>query len=1285
MTHPTSGRDIEDGLRRRSPAALSSVLPGAFASRSLQFTFVVPPILTQMSHDGSPTQSSISQTQGSSPSESTFLAGVTRACESVVEEYRRSRISKAQASRQILATLSSNPDSGSSDAQPISEDERRLAYDDYFGQLEAVDDERRAVGELGGRQPEPEDVEPQPSGDRSESPISGGRARTPGLKRARTDEEESDDRPAVAKRPINPTLFAFGQGGGDSLDAELRLTLDLKSNYVRDVKFVKAEIASQPDLPDVPPSVWDDIIRNTYVDFDKIITSHFSLEGDPHEVKHLGDFEVIAAGGSRPKRSIMSQPDWALAWDKYKQGVLYLYPHRGRKLAVYERYILGLFTAAGPDVVLNFDKAVRSRSCSPHQELDQWLQHLKRQLEELEEGRMRFASLGTGTIDVDGRIANSSTFAPSAVTPSATATETAAPLLSVPQDFVRDAVAQQTIQQHPDLFRIVMLINVDHFEWMLRDHPNLEFVQSVVQGLHVGFWPCAEGPSTPYPNTWDESHDNFTPEGLAFVKQQCAEEERLERFSAPFKDLLPGMYSMPIHAVPKLHMNSFCMVIDHSAGSYSLNSLIDRDAIGIWLDNVQDLACNLLAAHSQAYRRLPIHPLWQIKQVVTVDGERRVDRCNNFGDRVSGFIWCSFFGLVLWIAINICKILELLAYVDDMFGHDAESRLVHYKPYDAFYPAKQKKQEFGHSLMIIGFHINAQVMTIALEDSVQVKLVAAIRDFLRDAPKCCRKLVEWLRLLGYANWGLNIAPLLWPALQSSWDKTQGKTISHTGITINKDVMHDLLWFASMFERSSCIYVMKAQDWDVEQADLLVYNDASSFGLGFWCPLHWEGFLSPLTLPPAGVETIFWYEALTVLSALVFAAELKRPPKRLVIFTDNLNTVQIFDSLSAHGVYTKILLFAIQVLIQHSIDLRVLHIAGQDNVVVDALSRGLISTALQYAPDLCIFPFLPPRNALGATGPWTYKRLVHERTITLGSDLGKATQASYDSHLQSYLTFCKLHAFPITPTEDTLSFFIVYMSHHIQPDFVAAYLSGICNRLQLFFPHVRDIRAAPLISCTLTGCLKLYRTPPNRKHPLSVEDLATAVAHFPNPTFDDMLFLAILYCGFFTLHRLRELVLPDQVALRDWRKTIKRSSVQVYNSAVGYLLPYHKGDRFYQGSTVVIASNLESDPHYGCTNAALLQHAPGSSADYTTSSPLPMPGTPSDPEGRHSSLLPDGLTNTFRLWAAGARRHSKSTSERMLSSCKRSCMGVLLLSATLQGYLSDIDRFRHLQPTPPSYT
>ncbi|THH19826.1 hypothetical protein EW146_g1426 [Bondarzewia mesenterica] len=667
------------------------------------------------------------------------------------------------------------------------------------------------------------------------------------------------------------------------------------------------------------------------------------------------------------------------------------------------------------------------------------------------------------------------------VTPSASATETAAPLPSIPDHFLRDETSQRTIRDNPDLFKIVMTVNVDRFEYMLRDHPNSAFMQSIVRGLRIGFWPCAEGPGEGYPESWDESRDSFTPEGLAFIKEQCKQEERLGRFSAPFKDLLPGMYSMPIHAVPKPHTDSFCMVVDHSAGNYSLNSLIDRDAVSMRLDNVQDLACNLLSSRSevgnapiwlfksdvsQAYRRLPMHLLWQIKQIVTVD----------------------------------------------------------------------------------------------------------VRSFVHNAPKWRRKLVEWLRVLGYANWSLNVAPLLRPALQSAWEKTRGKKLTHAGVAINKEVTRDLLWFAKMFERSDGIIILQARIWSPEDADLVLYTDTSLSGLGFWCLLRWEGFMSPLPSPPQGMETIFWYEALTVLSALIYATTLDPPPTTLAIFTDNLNTVQIFKFMSAYGAYNFILLSAIEQLISHHIDLRVLHVAGDVNIVADSLSRGLMMTALRYAPGLRISPFIPPRDSLGAT--WC---LVRERAIALGSDLDKSTRASYNSHLQSYLTFCKMHAFPIAPSEDTLSFYVVYMCHHIQPDSVATYLLGICNCLQPFFPHIWQMRAAPLVSRTLAGCVKLYKTPTNQKKPLSIEDLSYATSLCTNQLHDDKLFFALLHCSFFALHKLGELVVPDRIALRDWRKVIKCSSVMAYTSGFGYHLPYHKGDHFFDGNMVIILSQDEADP------------------------------------------------------------------------------------------------------------
>ena len=81
---------------------------------------------------------------------------------------------------------------------------------------------------------------------------------------------------------------------------------------------------------------------------------------------------------------------------------------------------------------------------------------------------------------------------------------------------------------------------------------------------------------------------------------------------------------------------------------------------------------------SAAYRRLPLHPLWQIKQIITVDGHRHVDRCTSFGGRGSCRDYTSFMGLVLWIAIFIKFITDLFGYIDDNFSFDEEGNVLWY-------------------------------------------------------------------------------------------------------------------------------------------------------------------------------------------------------------------------------------------------------------------------------------------------------------------------------------------------------------------------------------------------------------------------------------------------------------------------------------------------------------------------------------------------------------------------------------------------------------------------------
>ncbi|KIY47679.1 hypothetical protein FISHEDRAFT_44724 [Fistulina hepatica ATCC 64428] len=216
----------------------------------------------------------------------------------------------------------------------------------------------------------------------------------------------------------------------------------------------------------------------------------------------------------------------------------------------------------------------------------------------------------------------------------------------------------------------------------------------------------------------------------------------------------------------------------------------------------------------------------------------------------------------------------------------------------------------------------------------------------------------------------------------------------------------------------------------------------------------------------------------------------------------------------------------------------------------------------------------PRARQPQRVPWPRSRLEFERAVAIGASIDPSSTLTYSSALQSYLTFCRLHGFPIDPTPDTLSFYVVYMCHHIKPSSVNSYLSGICSQLEPFFPHVRHTRSSNIVRRTLTGCLKLYSSPTQRKRPLHRDELLRIAPRFTSTTiFDDILWWTMLLTGFYGLLRLGELVIPDNTLLRDDRKLVRRLSVHFEPTAFSFHLPTHKADR---GATYLAELGVDLD-------------------------------------------------------------------------------------------------------------
>jgi hypothetical protein len=211
--------------------------------------------------------------------------------------------------------------------------------------------------------------------------------------------------------------------------------------------------------------------------------------------------------------------------------------------------------------------------------------------------------------------------------------------------------------------------------------------------------------------------------------------------------------------------------------------------------------------------------------------------------------------------------------------------------------------------------------------------------------------------------------------------------------------------------------------------------------------------------------------------------------------------------------------------------------------------------------------------------WSRERLLRERAVAIACSIEPGSISSYSSAVKSYFSFCSAHSLPFDPNPDTLSFYAVYMAHHIKPKSVGSYLSGICNQLEPFFPEVRSNRRHWLVTKTLAGCRKMLPSAVSRKRPVARSELATIARSYQNHpiSFDDTLFLAILMTGFHGLMRLGELTWPDNKKLRDYRKVIMRNSVLINPHSFQFTLPGHKADRLFEGNLILIQStNLDDD-------------------------------------------------------------------------------------------------------------
>ncbi|KAF7761778.1 hypothetical protein Agabi119p4_9770 [Agaricus bisporus var. burnettii] len=247
-------------------------------------------------------------------------------------------------------------------------------------------------------------------------------------------------------------------------------------------------------------------------------------------------------------------------------------------------------------------------------------------------------------------------------------------------------------------------------------------------------------------------------------------------------------------------------------------------------------------------------------------------------------------------------------------------------------------------------------MSFTLPQQKQRELLAEINRFVFAKRSPRHTLKEFQTLAGWMNWAFNVFPLLRPCLSNIYAKIWSLTDSSKRVTVSRAKKH--------ISRSSGVHLLEARDWSPDDGDVIVYTDACLTGLAFYLPSYKMGYHADVP-PDVPSEWIFYHEKWAVLSAIHhIVVQLKMTNEKIVVYTDNINTVDVYNTLYALPFYNPLLQNAIDLLLSSHCQICVLYVPTEQNQIADALSRHELERALSLVPDLIILDFQPPRNTLG---------------------------------------------------------------------------------------------------------------------------------------------------------------------------------------------------------------------------------------------------------------------------------------------------------------------------------
>ncbi|KAG8744385.1 hypothetical protein FRC12_014815 [Ceratobasidium sp. 428] len=164
----------------------------------------------------------------------------------------------------------------------------------------------------------------------------------------RSREPEADGPSAKKSKTVYPWSGLPTVDQDPDLHPNVRETRRRVLQFADDLDGAKKDLLGVSHLPEVPDSVWRTILKNEYVDLDKIHSAYTSTTDTKRKAEKIAEGVYLQTEGDAPTKHITQSTEWLPVFRVYMRAVTTAFPHRVKEFEAWETHLSRKFKIYQP-------------------------------------------------------------------------------------------------------------------------------------------------------------------------------------------------------------------------------------------------------------------------------------------------------------------------------------------------------------------------------------------------------------------------------------------------------------------------------------------------------------------------------------------------------------------------------------------------------------------------------------------------------------------------------------------------------------------------------------------------------------------------------------------------------------------------------------------------------------------------------------------------------------------------------------------------------------------------